>query len=169
VILTIVSLFSGTGLGCRSSVWVRSCDGLGAFGMTPGSSTLPLTALTRVAPNSKRTLQPRGPPTLIWRLADTGTWTRLLGLHFRRVLGDAVCAERDLRVAYRTTRGRSSRHSVRADWFTCCEILPELPSVQGWVEAMTSLGRLIFLDRGHRCVRSRHAGALLGEIVKPGG
>ena len=33
------------------------------------------------------------------------------------------------------------------NWFTCCEILPELPSVQGWVDAMTSLGRLIFLDQ----------------------
>jgi class 3 adenylate cyclase len=30
---------------------------------------------------------------------------------------------------------------------TCCEILPELPSIQGWVEAMTSLGRLIFFDQ----------------------
>ena len=27
------------------------------------------------------------------------------------------------------------------------EILPELPSIQGWVEAMTSLGRLIFFDQ----------------------
>ena len=33
------------------------------------------------------------------------------------------------------------------NWFTCCEILPELPSLQGWVEAMTSLGRLIFFDQ----------------------
>ena len=33
------------------------------------------------------------------------------------------------------------------NWFTCCEIFPELPSVQGWVEAMTSLGRLIFFDQ----------------------
>jgi len=33
------------------------------------------------------------------------------------------------------------------NWFTCCEILPELPSVQGWVEAKTSLGRLIVLDQ----------------------
>ena len=27
------------------------------------------------------------------------------------------------------------------------EILPELPSLQGWVEAMTSLGRLIYFDQ----------------------
>lgn len=34
-----------------------------------------------------------------------------------------------------------------SNWFFCCEVLPELPSVQGWVEAMTSLGRLIFFDQ----------------------
>lgn len=33
------------------------------------------------------------------------------------------------------------------NWFFCCEALPELPSVRGWVEAMTSLGRLIFFDQ----------------------
>ena len=33
------------------------------------------------------------------------------------------------------------------NWFTNCEVLPELPSLQGWVEAMTSLGRLIFFDQ----------------------
>ena len=33
------------------------------------------------------------------------------------------------------------------NWFFCCEVLPELPSVRGWVEAMTSLGRLIFFDQ----------------------
>ena len=30
---------------------------------------------------------------------------------------------------------------------TNCEVFPELPSLQGWVEAMTSLGRLIFFDQ----------------------
>ncbi len=34
-----------------------------------------------------------------------------------------------------------------SNWFTCCELFPELPSVRGWVEAMTSLGRLIFFDQ----------------------
>jgi class 3 adenylate cyclase/pimeloyl-ACP methyl ester carboxylesterase len=33
------------------------------------------------------------------------------------------------------------------NWFTNCEVVPELPSIQGWVEAMTSLGRLIFFDQ----------------------
>jgi class 3 adenylate cyclase len=34
-----------------------------------------------------------------------------------------------------------------SNWFTCCEHAPELPSLQGWVEATTSLGRLIFFDQ----------------------
>jgi class 3 adenylate cyclase/pimeloyl-ACP methyl ester carboxylesterase len=34
-----------------------------------------------------------------------------------------------------------------ANWFTNCEVLPELPSLRGWVEAMTSLGRLILFDQ----------------------
>jgi len=33
------------------------------------------------------------------------------------------------------------------NWFTNCDVYPELPSIQGWVEAMTSLGRLIFFDQ----------------------
>jgi class 3 adenylate cyclase/pimeloyl-ACP methyl ester carboxylesterase len=53
----------------------------------------------------------------------------------------------DLRVAYRTTREGPRDIVIVPSWFTCCEILPELPSVRGWVEAMTSLGRLIFFDQ----------------------
>src|SRR6201988_4110966 len=53
----------------------------------------------------------------------------------------------DLRVAYRASREGPRDIVFVPNWFTCCEILPELPSVQGWVEAMTSLGRLIFLDQ----------------------
>jgi class 3 adenylate cyclase len=53
----------------------------------------------------------------------------------------------DLRVAYRAS-GEGARDIVFVpNWFTCCEHLPELPSLQGWVEAMTSLGRLIFFDQ----------------------
>jgi len=52
----------------------------------------------------------------------------------------------DLRVAYRTSRDGPRDIVFVPNWMTCCEILPELPSIQGWVEAMTSLGRLIFLD-----------------------
>jgi class 3 adenylate cyclase len=53
----------------------------------------------------------------------------------------------DLRVAYRTSRDGPRDIVFVPNWFTCCEILPELPSLQGWVEAMTSLGRLIFFDQ----------------------
>jgi class 3 adenylate cyclase len=53
----------------------------------------------------------------------------------------------DLRVAYRTSRAGPRDIVFVANWFTCCELLPELPSLQGWVEAMTSLGRLIFFDQ----------------------
>jgi class 3 adenylate cyclase len=53
----------------------------------------------------------------------------------------------DLRVAYRTSREGPRDIVFIPNWFTCCEILPELPSVQAWVEAMTSLGRLIFFDQ----------------------
>ena len=53
----------------------------------------------------------------------------------------------DLRVAYRTTREGPRDIVSVANWATCCEILPELPSLQGWVEAMTSLGRFIFFDQ----------------------
>jgi class 3 adenylate cyclase len=53
----------------------------------------------------------------------------------------------DLRVAYRASREGPRDIVFVPNWFTCCELLPELPSTQGWVEAMTSLGRLIFFDQ----------------------
>jgi pimeloyl-ACP methyl ester carboxylesterase len=53
----------------------------------------------------------------------------------------------DLRVAYRASREGPRDIVVVANWFSCCEVLPELPSLQGWVEAMTSLGRLIYFDQ----------------------
>jgi pimeloyl-ACP methyl ester carboxylesterase len=49
----------------------------------------------------------------------------------------------DLHVAYRTSR----EGPLDIVFVPCCEHFPELPSLQGWVEAMTSLGRLIFLDQ----------------------
>jgi class 3 adenylate cyclase/pimeloyl-ACP methyl ester carboxylesterase len=53
----------------------------------------------------------------------------------------------DLRVAYRASpEGRRDIVYV-SNWHICCEVVPELPSIQGWVEAMTSLGRLIFFDQ----------------------
>ena len=53
----------------------------------------------------------------------------------------------DLHVAYRAS-GDGPRDIVFVpNWFTSCELFPELPSTQGWVEAMTSLGRLIIFDQ----------------------
>ena len=53
----------------------------------------------------------------------------------------------DLRVAYRASREGPRDIVFVPNWFTCCEHLPEQPSIQGWVDAMTSIGRLIFLDQ----------------------
>ena len=64
-----------------------------------------------------------------------------------------------LRVAYRTSREGPRDIVFVPNWFTCCELLPELPSLQGWVEAMTSLGRLIFFDQ---------PGTGASDPVKPG-
>ena len=53
----------------------------------------------------------------------------------------------DLGVAYRTSREGARDIVFVPNWFTNCEVFPELSSTQGWVEAMTSLGRLIFFDQ----------------------
>src|ERR1700753_830337 len=53
----------------------------------------------------------------------------------------------NLRVAYRTSREGPRDIVFVSNWFTCCELQPELPSMRGWIEAMTSLGRLIFFDQ----------------------
>ena len=71
----------------------------------------------------------------------------------------------DLRVAYRASREGPRDIVYVPYWFTCCEHLPELPFLQGWVEAMTSLGRLIFFDQpgtGASAWRARH-------LATPGG
>ena len=52
----------------------------------------------------------------------------------------------DLRVAYRASPEGARDIVFVSNWMTCCEHFPELPPIQGWVEAMTSLGRLIFFD-----------------------
>src|SRR4029078_12395054 len=53
----------------------------------------------------------------------------------------------DLRIAYRASREGPRDIVFVANWFTNCEVFPELPPIPGWVEAMTSLGRLIFFDQ----------------------
>ena len=52
-----------------------------------------------------------------------------------------------LRVAYRASREGPRDIVVVPSWFTCCEVIQEPLSMQGWMEAMTSLGRLIFFDQ----------------------
>jgi pimeloyl-ACP methyl ester carboxylesterase len=53
----------------------------------------------------------------------------------------------DLRVAYRASAEGERDIVVVSNWLTNCEVLPELPPVRGWFEAMTSLGRLILFDQ----------------------
>jgi pimeloyl-ACP methyl ester carboxylesterase len=53
----------------------------------------------------------------------------------------------DLRVAYRASPEGPRDIVFIPSWFTNCDVVPELPSMQGWIEAMTSLGRLIFFDQ----------------------
>jgi hypothetical protein len=71
----------------------------------------------------------------------------LLGLHFRNILGDALCVERGLECRLSRVARGSARRSVRPELVHHLELFPELPSISGWVEAMTALGRLIFLDQ----------------------
>jgi class 3 adenylate cyclase len=53
----------------------------------------------------------------------------------------------DLRVAYRASAEGPRDIVFVPMWVSNCELWPELPLIQGWVEAMTSLGRLIFFDQ----------------------
>jgi hypothetical protein len=54
----------------------------------------------------------------------------------------------DLRVAYRASAEGERDIVFVPNWFTNCEVVPELlPSVQGWTEAMTSLGRVVYFDQ----------------------
>src|SRR6516165_10607961 len=65
----------------------------------------------------------------------------------------------DLRVAYRTSHEGERDIVFVPNWLTNCEALPELPSLRGWAEAMTSLGRLIFFDQ---------PGSGASDLVAPG-
>ncbi|KAA0110146.1 adenylate/guanylate cyclase domain-containing protein [Mycolicibacterium sp. P1-5] len=53
----------------------------------------------------------------------------------------------DLCVAYRASAKGDRDIVLVPNWFTNCEIFPELSSTRGWFEAMTSLGRLIVFDQ----------------------
>jgi class 3 adenylate cyclase len=78
----------------------------------------------------------------------------------------------DLRVAYRTSREGPRDLVFVPNWLTNCEVAPELPSIQGWVEAMTSFGRFALFDgpqRAIRCAMSiRDAVQSLGIEVRAG-
>jgi pimeloyl-ACP methyl ester carboxylesterase len=52
----------------------------------------------------------------------------------------------DLRVAYRASHEGERDIVFVSTPFTNCEVFTELPSIQGWFEAMTSLGRVTFFD-----------------------
>jgi class 3 adenylate cyclase len=71
----------------------------------------------------------------------------------RRAYTSAVFSETryarngDLRVAYRASAEGERDIVLVPNWFTNCEVFPELPQVRGWAEAMTSLGRLILFDQ----------------------
>jgi class 3 adenylate cyclase len=53
----------------------------------------------------------------------------------------------DLRVAYRASAEGPRDIVYVPNWHSCCEVVMEVPSTQGWIEAMASLGRLIFFDQ----------------------
>jgi class 3 adenylate cyclase/pimeloyl-ACP methyl ester carboxylesterase len=53
----------------------------------------------------------------------------------------------DLHVAYRASREGPRDIVLVPAWFTNCEDFPEQPPLRGWIEAMTSLGRLIIFDQ----------------------
>jgi class 3 adenylate cyclase len=53
----------------------------------------------------------------------------------------------DVRVAYRASREGPRDIVFVPMWVSNCELMSELPSMQGWISAMTSLGRLIFFDQ----------------------
>ena len=65
----------------------------------------------------------------------------------------------DLRVAYRASREGPRDIVFVPNWFTCCELLPELPSTSR-VGRGDDIARSAHLLRpaGHGSVRSRHAG-----------
>jgi class 3 adenylate cyclase len=52
-----------------------------------------------------------------------------------------------LRVAYCASREGPRDIVFVPAWSSNCELMPELPSMRGWIEAITSLGRLIFFDQ----------------------
>jgi class 3 adenylate cyclase len=53
----------------------------------------------------------------------------------------------DLRIAYRIAGEGSPVIVFVSNWFTNVETLPEIASIQPWLEKMTTLGRVVFFDQ----------------------
>ena len=53
----------------------------------------------------------------------------------------------DLRVAYRASPAGARDIVWVPAWFSNCEDMPELPVIRGWLDAITSLGRLVIFDQ----------------------
>src|SRR5262245_16451899 len=65
----------------------------------------------------------------------------------------------DLRVAYRASREGPRDIVFVPTWFTNCEVVPELPSIQGWAEGDDiAWSAHLLRPTGHRSLRSRHSG-----------
>src|ERR1700739_4033283 len=65
-----------------------------------------------------------------WRKAETKL-DPLLGLHFGMFSETRYARNGDLRVAYRASREGPRDIVCIPNWFTCCEILPELTPITG--------------------------------------
>src|SRR3954453_9619688 len=94
------------------------------------------------------TRQGRRGPVRTNRVApDTGLPSHL-GAYTSAMFSETRYARNgDMRVAYRASPEGPRDIVFVPNWFTCCEVMPELPSMRGWTEAMTSLGRLIYFDQ----------------------
>jgi class 3 adenylate cyclase/pimeloyl-ACP methyl ester carboxylesterase len=93
-----------------------------------------------VTPNRRRTL-------CFGCLHDTENLTRSSSYTSAVFSETRYALNGDLRVAYRASREGPRDIVFIPVWFSNCEDFPEQPSLRGWVEAMTSLGRLIFFDQ----------------------
>jgi class 3 adenylate cyclase len=66
----------------------------------------------------------------------------------RRVLTETRYARSGgVGVAYRTSDPGPRDIVFVSNWFTNCELFPELPQVRDWVEHMSTLGRMVFFDQ----------------------
>src|SRR6516162_1912552 len=107
----------------------------------PGTATGPVVSLMRSGAGGGRA------PSFSEHLARHRNSTRCSAYTSAMFSETRYALNGDLGVAYRTSREGPRDLVFVSNWFTNCEVFPELPSLQGWVEAVTSLGRLIFFDQ----------------------